>query len=136
MRLPLHSRQICCIHQHHLSSRLAPIRMLQIMSQVKKHMGVGTSFPFFVFGRLYRILDAHFTSHRLFYPARLVAVPGGSIGENLCVTSLASPSTTQYVYLHLATCGSNISPPPSQSFVLETNDFGHEITFVSIYSSL
>lgn len=24
----------------------------------------------------------------------------------------------------------------SLSFVLETNDFGHEITFVSIYSSL
>lgn len=49
---------------------------------------------------------------------------------------LASSSTTEYIYLHLATCGDDVTPPASQSFVLETNDFGHEITFVScIYFS-
>lgn len=73
------------------------------------------------------------TLQYILHLARLVAVPGGSIGENLCVTSLPSPTATDYVYLRLASCGSDITPPGPQDFILETNDFGHEITFVSTY---
>lgn len=75
------------------------------------------------------------TSQYTLHLARLLAVPGGSIGENLCVTSLPSPSSSEPVYLRLAPCGRDITPPGSQDFILETNDFdfGHEITFVRTY---
>lgn len=69
------------------------------------------------------------------YKARLVAVQQDGIKANQCLTMLASSSTTQYFYLHLADCGSNISPPASQSFRLWVNDFGNEILFVSMIAT-
>lgn len=69
-----------------------------------------------------------------FHLARLVAVEGGSIGANQCLTTLQSPSDSNIFYMHLASCRSNTNPPTSQAFVLDTNDFGHEIWHVRIFT--
>lgn len=62
--------------------------------------------------------------------ARLLAVETDSIGANQCLTTLPSISDPSIYYMHLATCGDDISPPPSQAFLLYTGTSGHEIFYV------
>lgn len=62
--------------------------------------------------------------------ARLVAVKQGNVKANQCLTLLPSSSTTAYSYFHLATCGSNVTPPASQDFFLD-NVSGVDLFYVS-----
>lgn len=110
------------LHPLSLFCRRVPTPPLPAISPARNH----TEVPYFA-----NTLYSSLSRSNVFLTARLVAVPGGTIGTNQCLTMLSSPTTTEYIYLHLATCGSDITPPASQNFVLDTDDFGHEITFVS-----
>jgi len=65
---------------------------------------------------------------------RITTLTADGFSSNQCLTMLASPSTTEYFYLQLQTCGSDATPPASQSFALQEPSSGPAVFFVSFFS--
>ncbi|KAF7979950.1 hypothetical protein HWV62_40388 [Athelia sp. TMB] len=63
------------------------------------------------------------------YWGRIVAVEGGRVKANQCLTSTPS-STSGILYAKLADCGNDSNPPTDQSWSFITDDIGRVILFV------